>query len=64
MNDKILEFEREKKHRQIMNLIHTYKHSPEEIKKLERIKNNTTMEINLRFLQSKHNREYRFPLSP
>lgn len=31
------------------------------MKTLEKIKNNTVMEINLRFLRSEHNRYYKFP---
>lgn len=39
-----------------MTLIHNYKRTPEEIKNLEKVKTNTVMEINLRFLKSNHNR--------
>ena len=51
-----LQREREKKHKHIMTLIRNYKRTPEEIKNLDKVKTNTTMEINLRYLKSSHNR--------
>ena len=53
--------EREERHRRLMKLIKNFKRSSEETDRLERIKVNTVMEINLRFLRSEHNRYYRFP---
>lgn len=44
-----------------MKMIKNYKRLPEEVQKLEKIKNNTMMEINLRYIRSEHNRKYRFP---
>lgn len=45
-----------------MKMIHGYSRTGEENRKLEKIKSNTMMEINLRYLRSEHNRHYRFPL--
>lgn len=45
-----------------MKLIKSYNPTDEELKKLERIKINTMMEINIRYLRSEHNRYYKFPL--
>lgn len=44
-----------------MKLIKSYHPSDDEVKKLERIKMNTMMEINIRYLRSEHNRYYKFP---
>lgn len=44
-----------------MKMIKNYSRSEEETRRLDRIKNNTVMEINLRYLKSEHNRYYRFP---
>lgn len=44
-------------------MINNYSRTNEENRKLEKIKSNTMMEINLRYLRSDHNRHYRFPLS-
>lgn len=45
-----------------MKMIHGYSRTTDENRKLEKIKSNTMMEINLRYLRSEHNRHYRFPL--
>jgi hypothetical protein len=45
-----------------MKMIHNYNRTSEESKKLEKIKANTMMEINIRYLRCEHNRHYRFPL--
>lgn len=45
-----------------MKMIYGYSRTAEENRKLEKIKSNTMMEINLRYLRSDHNRHYRFPL--
>lgn len=47
-----------------MKMIKSYSPSEEEVKKLERIKINTMMEINIRYLRSEHNRYYKFPKKP
>lgn len=44
-----------------MKMIKNYKKTNEEVQKLERIKDNTVLEINLRFLRSEHNKAYTFP---
>lgn len=49
------------RHHQLIKLIQNYTRTTEENKKLERIKNNTHMEINIRYLKSQHNRYYKFP---
>lgn len=54
--------EREKKHKQIMTAIYNYKRSAEEVKMLEKVKQATNMEINLRFKNSLHNHTYKFPV--
>lgn len=53
--------ERAVRHNRLMKLIKSYTRSEEETRKLERIKMNTMMEINIRYLRSEHNRHYRFP---
>lgn len=42
-------------------MIKNFKRNSEEISKLDRIKDNTVLEINLRFLRSEHNKHYIFP---
>lgn len=46
------------RHNRLMKLIKGYTRTQEEIKKLDRIKVNTMMEINLRYLRSESNRYY------
>lgn len=53
--------ERIVRHNRLMKLIKGYARTEEETKKLERIKVNTMMEINIRYLRSDHNRYYKFP---
>ncbi len=61
-NSAYIQREREKKHRQIMNAIYNYKRSHEQIKMMDKVKQATKMEINLRFKNSAHNHNYKFPL--
>lgn len=42
-------------------MIKNYKRTPEETRRLEKIKDNTVLEINIRHLRSEHNRHFRFP---
>lgn len=51
------------RHNRLMKMINNYSRTPEENRKLEKIKSNTMMEINLRYIRSDHNRHYRFPLA-
>lgn len=44
-----------------MRLIKNYRRNEEESNRLERIKDNTVLEINLRYLRSEHNKYYVFP---
>lgn len=53
--------ERAHRHNRLMKMIHNYTRTAEENRKLEKIKANTMMEINIRYLRSEHNRHYRFP---
>lgn len=46
-----------------MKMINNYSRTAEESKKLDKIKSNTMMEINIRYLRCEHNRKYRFPLN-
>ena len=42
-------------------MIHGYKRTPEDIRAMDKLRNATKMEINLRFLKSSHNKQYSFP---
>ena len=54
--------ERGKKQKQITRMIQNYRRTPEEVRALEKLKSTTKMEINLRFMNCKHNKSYVFPL--
>lgn len=42
-------------------MIHNYSRTAEETSKLEKIKSNTMMEINIRYIRCEPNRQYKFP---
>ena len=55
--------EREDRHRRLLKMIKNFKRTPDDVRKLERIKDNTVLEINIRHLRSEHNRTFKFPKS-
>ena len=51
-SDSVIQRERSIKHHKLLRYIENYKRTPDEIRKLDKIKANTVMEINLRFVRS------------
>lgn len=56
--------ERAQRHNRLLKYIRNYALTPAEARKLERIKANTMMEINIRYLRCEQNRQYKFPKGP